>query len=97
MSKPNLSVHDLKQMDEAWHAAQPEPVVRVLLTQTLEDRRAVCEARESQGLPPSVTHATQIEQLRQLCDQHRDARPKALCELAREFPPRLARDRAPAG
>jgi hypothetical protein len=35
--------------------------------------RAVFEARKSQGPPPSVTHAAQMEQLRQLCEQHRDA------------------------
>jgi hypothetical protein len=47
--------------------------------------RAVFEPRKSQGPPPSVTHAAQIEQLRQLCEQHRDAKPQALRELAREF------------
>jgi transposase len=46
---------------------------------------AVFKAREAQGPPPAVTHAAQIEQLRQLCEQHRDARHKALRELAREF------------
>jgi len=56
------------------------------MLQLFEDlMRAVFEARESQGPPPSMTHAAQIEQLRQLCEQHRDARSKALRELAREF------------
>lgn len=56
------------------------------MLQLVEDLiRAVFEAREAQGPPPSVTHAAQIEQLRQLCEQHRDAKPKALRELAREF------------
>jgi hypothetical protein len=41
--------------------------------------RAVFEARKSQGPPPSVTHAAQMEQLRQLCEQHRDA----TCRLRR--------------
>jgi hypothetical protein len=56
------------------------------MLQLVEDlMEAVFEAREAQGPPPSVTHTTQIEQLRQLCAQHRDAKPKALRELAREF------------
>ena len=40
MPKPNLSDHDLKQIDAAWQAAQPEPVVRGLLNRALEDLRA---------------------------------------------------------
>jgi transposase len=57
-----------------------------MMLQLVEDlMRAVFEARESQGPPPTVTHAAQIEQLRQLCERHRDASPKALRELAREF------------
>jgi hypothetical protein len=32
-----------------------------------------------------VTHATEVEQLRQLCQRHRDAPHKALREVAREF------------
>lgn len=56
------------------------------MQQLVEDlMEAVFKAREAQGPPPSVTHAAQIEQLRQLCEQHRDASPKALRELAREF------------
>jgi transposase len=47
--------------------------------------RAIFQARQAQGPPPAVTHALQIEQLRQLCEQHRDASHKALRELAREF------------
>lgn len=35
--------------------------------------------------PPAITHAHQVAQLRQLCQQHRDASHKALRELAREF------------
>jgi transposase-like protein len=35
--------------------------------------------------PPSVTHAQLVEQLRQLCEQHRDSSHKALRDLAREF------------
>jgi len=35
--------------------------------------------------PPALTHAHQVEQLRQLCQQHRDAPQKALREVAREF------------
>lgn len=35
--------------------------------------------------PPAVTHAHLVEQLRQLCQQHRDASHKALREVAREF------------
>lgn len=34
---------------------------------------------------PAVTHATGVEQLRQLCEQHRDAGHKALREVVREF------------
>jgi hypothetical protein len=56
------------------------------MQQLVEDlMEAVFKSREAQGPPPSVTHAAQIEQLRQLCEQHRDAKPKALRELAREF------------
>jgi hypothetical protein len=56
------------------------------MQQLVEDlMEAVFKAREAQGPPPSVTHAAQIEQLRQLCEQHRDAKPKALRDLAREF------------
>jgi hypothetical protein len=56
------------------------------MQQLVEDlMEAVFKAREAQGPPPSVTHAAQIEQLRQLCEQHRDASPKALRELAREL------------
>ena len=36
---PNLSDHDLQQMDPAWQAGQPEPVVRGLLQRALEDLR----------------------------------------------------------
>jgi transposase len=36
---PNLSDHDIKQMDEIWQSAQSEPVVRSLLIRTLEDLR----------------------------------------------------------
>jgi len=44
--------------------------------------RAVFGARQAQEAPPTVTHAAQIEkQLRQLCEQHSDARPKALLGL----------------
>ena len=35
--------------------------------------------------PPAATHAHVVEQLRQLCQQHRDAPHKALREIAREF------------
>ena len=56
------------------------------MQQLVEDlMEAVFKAREAQGPPPTVTHAAQIEQLRQLCEQHRDAKHKALRELAREF------------
>lgn len=37
---PNLSDHDLRQMDEAWQGAQPQTVLRGLLKRTLEDLRA---------------------------------------------------------
>ena len=36
---PNLSDHDIRQMDEAWQSAQSESVVRSLLMRTLEDLR----------------------------------------------------------
>ena len=36
---PNLSDHDIKQMDEIWQSAQSEAVVRSLLMRTLEDLR----------------------------------------------------------
>ena len=36
---PNLSDHDLKQMDPAWQAGLPEPVVRGLLKRALDDLR----------------------------------------------------------
>ena len=36
---PNLSDHDIKQMDEIWQSAQSESVVRSLLIRTLEDLR----------------------------------------------------------
>ena len=35
--------------------------------------------------PPAATHAQGVEQLRQLCQQHRDAPHKALSQIAREF------------
>ena len=35
--------------------------------------------------PPAISHAQSIEQLRQLCEHHRDASHKALREVAREF------------
>jgi len=35
--------------------------------------------------PPAITHAEQIEQLKQLCQQHRDACHQALRQIAREF------------
>ena len=36
---PNLSDHDIKQMNEIWRSAQSEAVVRSLLMRTLEDLR----------------------------------------------------------
>jgi len=36
---PNLSDHDLKQMDPAWQQRQPEPTVRGLLERALDDLR----------------------------------------------------------
>jgi hypothetical protein len=35
--------------------------------------------------PPAVTHAKEVEQLRRLCQRHRDAGHQALREVAREF------------
>lgn len=58
---PNLSDHDLKQMDKAWLSAQSEPVVRSLLMRTLEDLRLARDrlnqnstnsSRPSGSLPP---------------------------------------------
>ena len=47
---------------------------------------AVFEARARRAHPPpSVTHAHLVEQLRQLCGQHRDSSHKALRDVAREF------------
>jgi hypothetical protein len=47
---------------------------------------AVFEARKHpERPPPAVLLADQMERLRQLCEQHRDAPHKALRELAREF------------
>src|SRR5215207_1371985 len=61
MPKPNLSDHDLKQMDEAWQVGQSEPVVRGLLNRALEDLRAARDrlnqtpknsSRPSGSMPP---------------------------------------------
>ena len=58
---PNLSDHDLRQMDEAWQGAQPETVLRGLLKRTLEDLRAARDrlnqtpansSRPSGSMPP---------------------------------------------
>ena len=38
---PNLSDHDLKQIDHVWLDRQPESVVRGLLRRTLDDLRLV--------------------------------------------------------
>ena len=47
---------------------------------------AVFEARARLAQPPpSLTHAHLVEQLRQLCEQHRDSSHTALREAAREF------------
>lgn len=55
--------------------------------------KALYEARDRLTQPqagdpaasPAVTHANQVEQLRRLCERHRDADHKALREVAREF------------
>jgi hypothetical protein len=58
---PNLSNHDLKQMDDAWQDRQPEPVVRELLKRTMNDLRAARDfmnqspansSRPSGSMPP---------------------------------------------
>ncbi len=58
---PNLTAHDLLQMDEAWQCAQPDLVVRGLVKRALEDLRVVRDclnqmpannARPSGRLPP---------------------------------------------
>ena len=47
---------------------------------------AVFEARARLAQPPpSLTHAHLVEQLHQLCEQHRDSSHKALRDVAREF------------
>jgi len=51
---PNLSDHDLQQMDRTWQAGQPEPVVRGLLERALEDLRT---ARDRLNQTPSGTFA----------------------------------------
>ena len=57
----NLTEHDLKQMDEAWQGQQPEPVVRALLTRTLDELRVARDrlnqnstnsSRPSGSMPP---------------------------------------------
>jgi hypothetical protein len=36
---PNLTDHDLKQMDPTWQQRQPEETVRGLLVRALDDQR----------------------------------------------------------
>ena len=58
---PNLTDHDLLQMDAAWQGAQPDSVLRGLLKRTLEDLRVARDrlnqtpansARPSGSMPP---------------------------------------------
>ena len=57
---PNLSDHDLKQMDPAWQAGRPEPVVRGLLKRALDDLRVARDRlnqRPDNSLRPPGTMA----------------------------------------
>ena len=40
---PNLSDHDLRQMDPTWQQRQPEDTVRGLLVRALDDLRQACD------------------------------------------------------
>ena len=60
--------------------------MRVPSKPVLKAMAAVLEARARLAQPPpSLTHAHWVEQLRQLCEQHRDSSHKALREVAREL------------
>jgi hypothetical protein len=49
---PNLSDHDLKQMDDAWLDGLPEPVSRVLLSRVMADLRLVRSQLSQLGQVP---------------------------------------------
>ena len=40
---PNLSDHDLRQIDPTWQQRQPEDMVRGLLAHALDDLRQACD------------------------------------------------------